>query len=99
MLVPLTDSLYARGTLGNKGMVLIDIGTGYFAEVCDGQQSSVGVLSATACSIFVHVEPSAMPRRSPADGAWWPSRLPVRSTRRRMGKPTASERSPCFRRA
>lgn len=33
MLVPLTDSLYARGTLGATGSVLVDIGTGYYAEV------------------------------------------------------------------
>lgn len=33
MLVPLTSSLYAPGTLGDSGRVLLDIGTGYFAEV------------------------------------------------------------------
>ena len=33
MLVPLTQSLYAPGKLGDTGKVLIDIGTGYFVEV------------------------------------------------------------------
>ena len=33
MLVPLTQSLYAPGSLGDTGKVLIDIGTGYFVEV------------------------------------------------------------------
>jgi prefoldin subunit 5 len=32
MLVPLTQSLYAPGRLGDTGRVLIDIGTGYFVE-------------------------------------------------------------------
>ena len=32
MLVPLTQSLYAPGKLGDTGKVLIDIGTGYFVE-------------------------------------------------------------------
>jgi prefoldin subunit 5 len=32
MLVPLTQSLYAPGTLGDTGKVLVDIGTGYFVE-------------------------------------------------------------------
>ena len=32
MLVPLTSSLYAPGTLAGSGTVLMDIGTGYFAE-------------------------------------------------------------------
>ena len=33
MLVPLTQSRYAPGKLGDNGKVLIDIGTGYFVEV------------------------------------------------------------------
>ncbi len=33
MLVPLTESLYAPGTLGAQDTVLLDIGTGYFVEV------------------------------------------------------------------
>ena len=34
MLVPLTASLYASGTLPNTDNVLVDVGTGYFIEVC-----------------------------------------------------------------
>lgn len=34
MLVPLTASLYASGTLANTDNVLVDVGTGYFIEVC-----------------------------------------------------------------
>lgn len=34
MLVPLTASLYASGTLANTDHVLVDVGTGYFIEVC-----------------------------------------------------------------
>lgn len=32
MLVPLTASLYASGTLANTNNVLVDVGTGYFIE-------------------------------------------------------------------
>jgi len=32
MLVPVTSSLYVNGTVTNPDKVLIDIGTGYFAE-------------------------------------------------------------------
>merc|ERR1711934_1215409 len=32
MLVPLTNSLYASGTLGSAGNVLVDVGTGYLVE-------------------------------------------------------------------
>ena len=32
ILVPLTSSLYVRGTLKNAGNVLLDIGTGYYVE-------------------------------------------------------------------
>ncbi|KAG0568275.1 hypothetical protein KC19_6G008500 [Ceratodon purpureus] len=32
MLVPLTASLYASGTLANTDNVLVDVGTGYFIE-------------------------------------------------------------------
>ena len=34
MLVPLTGSLYVNGTVASEGKVLIDIGTGYYVEVC-----------------------------------------------------------------
>jgi hypothetical protein len=33
MMVPLTQSLYAPGRVGDSGKVLVDIGTGYFVEV------------------------------------------------------------------
>lgn len=33
MLVPLTASLYASGTLANTNTVLVDVGTGYYIEV------------------------------------------------------------------
>lgn len=33
MLVPLTASLYVRGTLDDADKVLVDIGTGFFVEV------------------------------------------------------------------
>lgn len=33
MLVPLTASLYVPGTLDDAEKVLVDIGTGFFAEV------------------------------------------------------------------
>ena len=33
MLVPLTASLYAPGTLDDADKILVDIGTGYFVEV------------------------------------------------------------------
>ena len=33
ILVPLTSSLYVRGTLKNAGRVLVDIGTGYYIEM------------------------------------------------------------------
>lgn len=32
MLVPLTASLYASGTLANTNTVLVDVGTGYYIE-------------------------------------------------------------------
>ncbi|OMJ07582.1 Prefoldin subunit 5 [Smittium culicis] len=32
VLVPLTNSLYVRGTLKNEDKVLVDVGTGYFVE-------------------------------------------------------------------
>ncbi|CAG9464231.1 unnamed protein product [Pedinophyceae sp. YPF-701] len=32
MLVPVTSSMYVRGTLADTSNVLVDIGTGYFAE-------------------------------------------------------------------
>ena len=32
VLVPLTSSLYASGTLGNPDRVMVDIGTGYYVE-------------------------------------------------------------------
>lgn len=35
MLVPLTASLYASGTLANTNTVLVDVGTGYYIEVCE----------------------------------------------------------------
>lgn len=35
MLVPLTASLYASGTLANTNTVLVDVGTGYYIEVRD----------------------------------------------------------------
>lgn len=34
MLVPLTASLYVHGTLDDSNKVLVDVGTGYFIEVC-----------------------------------------------------------------
>lgn len=34
MLVPLTASLYVPGTLDDADKVLVDVGTGYFIEVC-----------------------------------------------------------------
>ena len=55
MLVPLTQSLYAPGKLGDTGKVLIDIGTGYFVEArargpC-AQRASTAVLTRRAlCS-------------------------------------------------
>jgi prefoldin alpha subunit len=33
MLVPLTASLYAAGTLTNPESILVDVGTGYYIEV------------------------------------------------------------------
>lgn len=33
MLLPLTQSLYVNGKIGATDKVMIDIGTGYFAEV------------------------------------------------------------------
>lgn len=35
MLVPLTASLYVRGTLDDADKVLVDVGTGYFIEVSE----------------------------------------------------------------
>ena len=35
MLVPLTQSLYVPGELASTDTVLVDIGTGYFVEVCE----------------------------------------------------------------
>jgi prefoldin alpha subunit len=32
--VPLTASLYVPGTLDDAEKVLVDVGTGYFIEVC-----------------------------------------------------------------
>lgn len=34
MMVPLTESLYVEGYVHEKDKILVDIGTGYFAEVC-----------------------------------------------------------------
>ena len=34
MLVPVTSSLYVNGTVTKPDKVLVDIGTGYFVEVC-----------------------------------------------------------------
>jgi hypothetical protein len=31
-MVPLTSALYVHGTVGNSNSVMVDIGTGYFAE-------------------------------------------------------------------
>lgn len=33
MMVPLTESLYVEGFVYEKDKILVDIGTGYFAEV------------------------------------------------------------------
>ena len=33
MMVPLTESLYVEGFVHQKDKILVDIGTGYFAEV------------------------------------------------------------------
>lgn len=33
MLVPLTSSMYAEGTVSQPDRVLLDIGTGYYLEV------------------------------------------------------------------
>lgn len=33
MMVPLTESLYVEGLVHEKEKILVDIGTGYFAEV------------------------------------------------------------------
>lgn len=92
MLVPLTDSLYARGTLGNRETVLIDIGTGYFAEVRLYQMPSAD--SAIRVALFagtLGIRADAFP----------PLTLcrPSRSTLRRPGRSTASGRSRSFRRA
>lgn len=34
VMLPLTSSVYVNGTLASKESVLVDIGTGYFIEVC-----------------------------------------------------------------
>jgi hypothetical protein len=33
MMVPLTESVYVEGFVHEKDKILVDIGTGYFAEV------------------------------------------------------------------
>jgi hypothetical protein len=33
-MIPLTSSLYVSGTLDSTDKVLVDIGTGYYVEVC-----------------------------------------------------------------
>lgn len=47
MLVPLTASLYASGTLSNADSVLVDVGTGYYIEVCDTEIDAY-----TICNTF-----------------------------------------------
>lgn len=37
MLVPLTSAMYAEGTVSDPSQVLVDIGTGYFLQVCQPQ--------------------------------------------------------------
>lgn len=37
MMVPLTESLYVEGFVHEKDKILVDVGTGYFAEVCSHQ--------------------------------------------------------------
>ena len=34
IMLPLTSSVYVNGTLASKESVLVDIGTGYYIEVC-----------------------------------------------------------------
>ena len=34
IMVPLTESLYVAGHVHQKDTLLVDIGTGYYAEVC-----------------------------------------------------------------
>jgi prefoldin alpha subunit len=35
MMVPLTESLYVSGHVHKKDAVLVEIGAGYYAEVCE----------------------------------------------------------------
>ena len=39
LLLPLTSSVYVAGALASSETVLVDIGTGYYIEVCIPSQS------------------------------------------------------------
>ncbi len=44
-MLPLTSSVYVNGTLASKDSVLVDIGTGYYLEVCHACLQDPGALS------------------------------------------------------
>jgi hypothetical protein len=57
MMVPLTESLYVEGYVHDKDKILVEIGTGYFAEVRKETYmsskvvlASLGVLMLPACA-------------------------------------------------
>lgn len=39
MLLPITSAVYVSGSLMSNDKILLDIGTGYFAEVCNAQNA------------------------------------------------------------
>lgn len=49
MLLPLTSSLYVNGTLDNADTVLVELGTGYYAEVDGDPTHAVIIISIKVC--------------------------------------------------
>ena len=55
-MLPLTSSVYVNGTLASKESVLVDIGTGYYIEVCHAYpQCLLPIKLLIASKIFVQM--------------------------------------------
>lgn len=75
MLVPLTESLYVSGRVHNKDRILVDIGTGYYAEVLTLPLSHqfcsllLGPASVSTCVSSAHPNPVSSTQRQPRQPA------------------------------
>lgn len=66
MLLPITNAVYVSGKLSSNDKILIDIGTGYFAEVCEQCKAQADLHTSNFVSGQEFVV--ALLQRTPADG-------------------------------